>query len=219
MVGIALLISNIITLFVANKMPRRLMLIFSSFGISAALIGMGVYLHLKALEKLACLEYDHSNNFNNTTTIVNLDDEASPVSGDTCEAIYTHSIGWLPLLLLMVYIFFFNLGYGAMIWITVVEILPLHVRSVATSLSVAFTSLCSFLISHTYIDLKDTIDSEGVFWLYGSISFVGLIFIVVCVPETKGKNEAELREYFQKKKELPSSSHQHGSKKQTKTRD
>ena len=71
-----------------------------------------------------------------------------------CEAIYTHSIRWLPLLLLMIYIFFFNLGYGAMIWITVAEILPLHVRSVATSLAVSFTCVCSFLTSHTYNDLK-----------------------------------------------------------------
>ncbi len=37
-------------------------------------------------------------------------------------------LGWLPLLDLMVYIFVFNLGYGAMVWITVIEILPAHVR-------------------------------------------------------------------------------------------
>ena len=105
---------------------------------------------------------------------------------------------WLPLLLLMIYIFFFNLGYGAMIWITVVEILPLHVRSVATSLSVAFTCVCSFLTSHTYSDLKDTIMVEGIFWLYGTISFAGLLFIIFFVPETKGKTASELREYFTK---------------------
>merc|ERR1711953_699577 len=115
-VGISLLISNVITLIVANKMPRRLMLILSSFGISGALIGMGVYFHFKSLELEAC---------------------GTGISAENCEDIYTHSIRWLPLLLLMIYIFFFNLGYGAMIWITVVEILPLHVRSVATSLSVA----------------------------------------------------------------------------------
>ena len=102
----------------------------------------------------------------------------------------------------MVYIFFFNLGYGAMIWITVVEILPLHVRSVATSLSVGFTCVCSFLISHTYKDLKDLMEIEGIFWLYGAISFVGLLFIVIFVPETKGKNDAQIREFFQNKNPL-----------------
>ena len=110
---------------------------------------------------------------------------------------------WLPLLLLMIYIFFFNLGYGAMIWITVVEILPLHVRSVATSLSVAFTCVCSFLTSHTYSDLKEKISVEGVFWLYGSISFAGLLFILIFIPETKGKTATELRDYFTKRSRKP----------------
>jgi len=181
-VGISLLGSNVITLLVANKMPRRLMLILSSFGISGALIGMGVYFHFKSLELEAC---------------------GPGISAENCEDIYTHSIRWLPLLLLMIYIFFFNLGYGAMIWITVVEILPLHVRSVATSLSVAFTCVCSFLTSHTYSDLKEKISVEGVFWLYGSISFAGLLFILIFIPETKGKTATELRDYFTKRSRKP----------------
>ena len=44
-----------------------------------------------------------------------------------------------------------------------------------------------------------TIDGEGVFWLYGSISLVGFMFILILVPETKNKSEAEIQEYFQPK--------------------
>ena len=51
--------------------------------------------------------------------------------GSSCSPVYTESINWLPLALLMAYIFFFNIGYGAMIWITVAEILPMQVRIVA----------------------------------------------------------------------------------------
>ena len=82
----------------------------------------------------------------------------------------------------MTYIFFFNLGYGAMIWITVAEILPLNVRSVTNSLSVAFTCLCSFLSSHTFKPMFDAIKGEGVFWSYAairsdSIAFGGIAFL------------------------------------------
>lgn len=210
LVGTALLLSNLITLMVANRMPRRLMLILSSLGISLALIGMGVYFYLKTLERVACGQ-DFSSSQDKTvngTVLLNGQFESAAESltaqdmeaEEVCPAIYTESFGWLPLLLMMMYIFFFNLGYGAMIWITVVEILPLHVRSVATSLSVGFTCLCSFLTSHTYTFLKTTLKSEGVFWLYGSASFLGLLFIVISVPETKGKTEAEIREYFKPKK-------------------
>lgn len=179
------------------------MLIFSSFGISSALIGMGVYFHFKSLEKQICTTIlDEDGNVTVQSITTTIDNVTKAAEEEFCKAIYTHSIRWLPLLLLMVYIFFFNLGYGAMIWITVVEILPLHVRSVATSLSVGFTCICSFLTSHTYSYLKETISVEGVFWLYGSVSFLGLIFIMIFVPETKGKNEAQLMAYFAKKKKI-----------------
>jgi hypothetical protein len=48
-VGIALLVSNGITLMVADKMPRRSMLILSSLGISLSLIGMGVQVSSMAI--------------------------------------------------------------------------------------------------------------------------------------------------------------------------
>ena len=99
----------------------------------------------------------------------------------------------------------FSQGYGAMIWITVAEILPLRVRSVLTSLAVGFTCVMSFMTSHTYNDMKETMQLEGVFWLYGAFSFLGLIFIVIWVPETQGKSEAEIQEHFVPKSKTPKS--------------
>ena len=139
-----------------------------------------------------------------TTTLstpINLLSAATDNCTTSVPAIHTAGLGWLPLLLLMLYIFFFNLGYGSMIWITVAEILPLHVRSVTNSLSVGFTCVCSFLTSHTFTVMMKTIKGEGVFWLYASISFLGFVFIALFVPETKGKSEAEIQEFFLPKSE------------------
>jgi hypothetical protein len=81
---------------------------------------------LKTLEKLACeagtsetsspIAEKLSENFstivdssnyssNDTNRLESTDDDG----GDICPAIYTENLGWLPLLILMVYIFFFNL--------------------------------------------------------------------------------------------------------------
>ncbi len=177
--GLALLVSNVLTLMVAGRMLRRLMLLLSAMGITVTLTLLGVYFYLKALEDNAC--------------------QAEAV--EDCPQPYTSSLGSLPLLLLMVYIFFFNLGYGAMIWITVAELLPMHVRSVTNSLSVSFTCLCSFLTSHTYKHLMDVIRMEGIFWLYGGISLTGFLFILAFVPETKGKNEQQIQEFFLSKRQ------------------
>ena len=50
--------------------------------------------------------------------------------------------------------------------------------------------MCSFFVSHTYLGLKAAMGGEGVFWLYGSISLLGFVFILVLVPETKNKSVA-----------------------------
>ena len=90
----------------------------------------------------------------------------------------------------------FNLGFGSLIWITVAELLPLRVRSVTNSLSVGFTCLCSFFTAHTYNGLLALMGGEGVFWLYGGFSLAGFFFILLLVPETKDKSEAEIQEFF-----------------------
>ena len=230
LVGVALLASNIITLVVANRMPRRLMLLLSSFGVTVTNIIMGVYFYLKTLEEESCRNgvtpaaepfFSAGNNGGNlneyslSTGKVKMEDGSVvsstpqpalefhsstpspllPTSTD-CVEIYTGNLGWLPLVLLMVYIFTFNLGYGSMIWITVAEILPARVRSVANSLSVAFTCVMSFLTSHSFQHLMGLIRGEGVFWLYGSFSLVGFLFILIFVPETKNKTEAEIQSLF-----------------------
>merc|ERR1719400_2046171 len=198
LVGIALLVSNIITLLLADKMRRRLMLIFSAFGISASLFGIGAFLHLISLEKIACCSSVYNMTLQNCTDPFSVNETSVFFNSEDCPKIHTENIQWLPLLLLMLYIFFFNLGYGALIWMTVVEILPQHVRTVATSFAVSQTCISGFLVSHTYIGLKSLITPKWVFWFYGILSVIGLLFIFIFVPETKGKTEAQIQQHFNK---------------------
>ena len=94
------------------------MLLASSFGVSLTLSVMGVCYYL--VPPIA--------NTTNTTneTMVN---ESALEEGRISEGSVEYP-GWLPLLNLMAYIFFFNIGYGSMVWITVAEILPAHTRSI-----------------------------------------------------------------------------------------
>lgn len=198
LVGIALLISNIITLLLADKMRRRLMLILSAFGISASLFGIGAFLHLISLEKMACCSSLYNMTLQNCTDPSSVSETSVFFNSEDCPKIHTENIQWLPLLLLMLYIFFFNLGYGALIWMTVVEILPQHVRTVATSFAVSQTCISGFLVSYTYIGLKSLLTPKWVFWFYGILSVLGLLFIFIFVPETKGKTEAQIQQHFNK---------------------
>ena len=50
-----------------------------------------------------------SDNFSTISTTEEDSFSASDLNEKECPAIYTENLGWLPLLILMVYIFFFNL--------------------------------------------------------------------------------------------------------------
>ena len=39
------------------------------------------------------------------------------------------------------------------------------------------------------------------YWLYSAISFVGFLFITIFVPETRGKTDQEIKQYFANRKE------------------
>ncbi|KAL4702957.1 hypothetical protein ACJJTC_008735 [Scirpophaga incertulas] len=98
------------------------------------------------------------------------------------------SLGWLPLTSLMVYLLGFSLAFGPIPWLMMGEILPAKIRGAAASICTAFNWLCTFTVTKTFLNIIDGIGPAGTFWLFGSICFVGLFFVVICVPETRGKS-------------------------------
>ena len=107
--GIALFTSNALTLVIAGKCPRRVMLLVSSLGCSLTLAVMAMSYEMRKWED-KCQEVS-------TKLFTNLTSEQVSVS---CS----YNMDWLPIIDSMLFLFLFNLGYGSMIWITVVEILP-----------------------------------------------------------------------------------------------
>lgn len=187
--GCALFASNTLTLLVAGKWPRRMMLLVSSLGCSVTLAVMGLSYQIKDWEAQC----------SNLTTSQNT--PASDSSQTPIEKDCLYNLNWLPILDSMIFIFVFNLGYGSLVWMTVVEILPAHIRNFTNGLTVGWVGVLSFITSFSFpYLLASSWAGQGAFWLYSVISFCGFIFIAICVPETRGKTEEQIKVYFQSKK-------------------
>jgi len=187
--GCALFASNTLTLLVAGKWPRRMMLLVSSLGCSVTLAVMGLSYQIKDWEAQC----------SNLTTSQNT--PASDSSQTPIEKDCLYNLNWLPILDSMIFIFVFNLGYGSLVWMTVVEILPAHIRNFTNGLTVGWVGVLSFITSFSFpYLLASSWAGQGAFWMYSVISFCGFIFIAICVPETRGKTEEQIRVYFQSKK-------------------
>lgn len=97
-------------------------------------------------------------------------------------------VGWLPLAAFVIYVLGFSLGFGPIPWLMMGEILPGKIRGSAASVATAFNWLCTFIVTKTFSDIILAIGTHGTFWLFGSICIVGLVFVIVYVPETQGKS-------------------------------
>ncbi|CAB3239916.1 unnamed protein product [Arctia plantaginis] len=98
------------------------------------------------------------------------------------------SLGWLPLTCIMIYLLGFSLAFGPIPWLMMGEILPAKIRGGAASLVTAFNWLCTFTVTKTFHNILEGIGPAGTFWLFGSICFIGLFFVAIFVPETRGKS-------------------------------
>lgn len=104
--------------------------------------------------------------------------------------------GWVPLASLVVFIIGFSIGYGPIPWLMIAEITPNLSRSATSAFATAFNWTCAFLITKNFELLKEAITKHGTFFLFSGISLLSIVFVVLTLPETKGKSEVEIQEFF-----------------------
>jgi len=72
-------------------------------------------------------------------------------------------------------------------WVLIAEIFPNRIRGAAVSVAVAALWSACFLLTYTFPLLNGTLGAAGTFWLYAAICAAGFVFILLRVPETRGK--------------------------------
>ncbi|XP_030960043.1 sugar transporter ERD6-like 5 isoform X2 [Quercus lobata] len=78
----------------------------------------------------------------------------------------------------------YSLGVGAIPWIIISEIFPINVKGSAGSICNLVNWFCSWLVSYTFNFLVEW-SSAGTFFLYASMSGLGVLFSATLVPETR----------------------------------
>lgn len=109
------------------------------------------------------------------------------------KSVSLEKVSWLPVICLMVYTITFNIGFGPLPYTITSEILPSNVKFSLATIT-GFTGwLVSFLVTKFFSDLNNILGRGETFWLFSGFCFVALIFIILVVPETKGKSFQEIQ--------------------------
>ena len=102
----------------------------------------------------------------------------------------------VPVASLMVYIIAFSLGFGPLPWLLMGELFPERTRSTATSVVTATACFGGFVVTITFLDLLQVLQSYGTFWLFAIVSGIAVPFTFFCVPETKGRPLEDIQTMF-----------------------
>jgi len=72
-------------------------------------------------------------------------------------------------------------------WVIISEIFPNRIRGTAMSIAVGFLWLACFLLTYTFPIFNALLGPSVTFWIYAGICGVGFLFVLLRLPETKGK--------------------------------
>ena len=217
LIGTVQVVGTLATTLVIDKFGRKIILVISELFMGISMIGVAVFFLL--FEKCGD-ECETSASLVSTTvtTSVNISTTILPdvlVSKTTVD-----SVGFLPLLSLMVFVAAFSFGAGPIPWILNVELIPPEARvsrdsyllisynccfitylfqALSASLATSFNWLVSFLVSQFIPDIGDAIGASSCYFIFSAICLLGTVFTILFVPETKGKSEDEIKNLFSTK--------------------
>jgi hypothetical protein len=76
------------------------------------------------------------------------------------------------------------------------EIFPAKVRGMAVSLITLFNWILAFIVTSIFPHMVDLMHESGTFWFYGFVCLGGVVYVMFCVPETKGKTLDQIEAWF-----------------------
>ncbi|XP_010538418.1 PREDICTED: inositol transporter 4 [Tarenaya hassleriana] len=105
--------------------------------------------------------------------------------------------GFLAVVFLGLYIIMYSPGMGTVPWIVNSEIYPLRYRGLGGGIAAVSNWISNLIVSETFLTLTHALGSSGTFLLFALFSTIGLIFIWLLVPETKGLQFEEVEKMLE----------------------
>nr|CAD7401501.1 unnamed protein product [Timema cristinae] len=187
-VGTVMLLASTCTPFVVDSLGRRILLLFSAGGMAVSL--EAGYLSVgHPVEQSLCSSVQMGNRMRENTkqaalgTFFNLQNNGSDTS----------SIGWLPVVSLVVYIIVYSVGFGSLPWAVMGELFTPNVKSMASSVSASICWFFAFLITKFFSTLSQELGSDYAIWIFGIFAVVAFVSVFFLLPETKGKSLQEIQ--------------------------
>jgi SP family arabinose:H+ symporter-like MFS transporter len=136
--------------------------------------------------------------------------------GTAVQVVALALVGWMfhaqmpgigLLVCVILFIAAFAMGMGPVGWLFCSEIFPNKLRGRAMSVAALTVWVSCYLVAQTFPMLNDspTFGPAKTFWAYAAVSLFSFLFVLMRVPETKGRTLEEIEKMWTGAKSTPSS--------------
>ena len=109
------------------------------------------------------------------------------------------SLEFIPLTGLVIFMIGYSIGYASVPFVVMGELFPSQFRSLMGGISSSINLTHTFLVIKLFTNLETLFGLYGVFFTYAACSLVGCLFVIIFLPETKGKTLDEIESHFKKR--------------------
>lgn len=107
--------------------------------------------------------------------------------------------GWMVALGLYLFMTFYALGPGVVVWLALSELMPTRIRSNGMSIALVINQLVSTTLAGIFLPFVSKHGYSSMFFLFAGFTVVYLLVAVFFLPETKGKTLEEIEAHFEGK--------------------
>ncbi|XP_053661852.1 facilitated trehalose transporter Tret1-like [Anopheles marshallii] len=105
---------------------------------------------------------------------------------------------WLPLVCFSAIVFIGTVGVGTMPFVVLAEIMPQKIKGFTTTFCMAINWTFAFVALKYFSTLSVLLGMHGILMFFAISSFIGVLFVLLCMPETKGKSFQEIQYMMEK---------------------
>lgn len=105
-------------------------------------------------------------------------------------------LNWIPVFSILSSVSFSAIGFLILPWSMLGEVFPNSVKGLAAGISTCLGFTFSFIVAKIYPDIQLGLGVEGIFLFFGTMALLGTIFVIIFLPETRGKTFEEILKEF-----------------------
>ena len=117
----------------------------------------------------------------------------SQATGSGADLQLPGNIGPVALVAANLYVVFFGVSWGPVVWVLLGEMFPNRIRAIALAVAASAQWLANFAITATFPKLAE-IGLSFAYGLYATFAFISLLFVLAAVRETKGMELEQMRD-------------------------